>query len=125
MKTPGSSYSSAPRTRNSRESSVLPQPAPPHTSGGRPRGSPPLVISSSPGMPVGALASGRLGGCRPFPARFGGAALRRRTGGVVNGLSEGVREQGRECSPLGGGGRALRWGGGEAPCRPLESFLGL
>ena len=55
MKTPGSPNSAAPRTRNSMPKSVLPQPAPPQTSVGRPRGSPPPVISSRPGMPVGRL----------------------------------------------------------------------
>jgi len=35
--------------------SVFPQPALPHTSVGLPRGKPPCVISSKPGMPVGAL----------------------------------------------------------------------
>ena len=53
MKTPGSPYSVAPRTRNSIASNVLPQPAPPQTSVGRPVGNPPPVISSSPRMPVG------------------------------------------------------------------------
>ena len=57
MNTPGSPNSMAPRTRNSIASSVLPQPAPPQTSVGRPRGKPPPVISSSPWMPVGALGS--------------------------------------------------------------------
>src|ERR1700682_1137600 len=52
MKTPGSPYSVAPRTRNSIASNVLPQPAPPQTSVGRPVGNPPPVISSSPRMPV-------------------------------------------------------------------------
>ena len=36
-------------------SSVLPQPAPPQTRVGRPRGRPPSVISSSPWIPVGHL----------------------------------------------------------------------
>ena len=40
-------------TRNVMPSSVLPEPGPPLTSVGRPAGSPPLVISSRPGMPVG------------------------------------------------------------------------
>src|SRR4051812_37913272 len=35
---------------------VLPQPGPPHTSVGRPRGKPPPVTSSRPWMPVGHLA---------------------------------------------------------------------
>ena len=56
---PGSPYCVAPRTRNSSPSTVLPQPAPPQISVGRPRGSPPEVSSSSPAMPVGALAIGR------------------------------------------------------------------
>src|SRR5271156_1853636 len=55
MKTPGSSNCTAPRMRNSAASSVLPQPAPPQTSVGRPRGSPPPVISSRPWIPVGHL----------------------------------------------------------------------
>jgi hypothetical protein len=38
---------------------VLPQPALPQTSVGRPRGSPPAVISSSPCIPVGALGKAR------------------------------------------------------------------
>ena len=37
--------------------SVLPLPAPPQTSVGRPRGTPPNVISSRPVMPVGAFDS--------------------------------------------------------------------
>ena len=49
---------SAPWTRNSRPNSVLPHPGPPHTSVGRPSGSPPPVISSKPSMPVGTLARG-------------------------------------------------------------------
>ena len=53
MKTPGSPYSMAPCTRNSIASNVLPQPAPPQTSVGRPAGNPPPVISSSPRIPVG------------------------------------------------------------------------
>jgi len=48
MKTPGSPYWVAPRTRNSMARRVLPAPALPHTRVGRPRGSPPPVISSSP-----------------------------------------------------------------------------
>ena len=35
---------------------VFPHPALPHTSVGRPRGSPPRVISSNPSIPVGDLA---------------------------------------------------------------------
>ena len=42
---------------NSIARSVLPQPAPPHKSVGRPLGNPPPVISSSPGTPVGALGN--------------------------------------------------------------------
>src|SRR3712207_2273871 len=38
--------------------SVLPQPAPPQTSVGRPFGRPPWVISSKPPIPVGALGRG-------------------------------------------------------------------
>ena len=37
--------------------SVLPQPAAPHSSVGRPRGNPPDVTSSRPVMPVGDLTS--------------------------------------------------------------------
>ncbi len=48
MKTPGSSNSVAPRTRNSMPSNVLPQPALPQTKVGLPCGRPPPVISSSP-----------------------------------------------------------------------------
>jgi hypothetical protein len=55
MKTPGSSYKVAPRTRNSMPKSVLPAPALPHTSVGRPDGSPPSVISSKPEIPVGSF----------------------------------------------------------------------
>src|SRR5688572_15985422 len=43
-------------------SKVLPQPALPQTSVGRPRGRPPPVISSSPSMPVVALGRERLFG---------------------------------------------------------------
>lgn len=42
------------------ESKVLPHPALPHMSVGRPRGKPPPVISSSPWIPVGALGNSRL-----------------------------------------------------------------
>ena len=55
MKTPGSPCSRAPRTRNSIANSVFPQPAEPATSVGRPRGSPPPVISSRPRIPLGHL----------------------------------------------------------------------
>src|ERR1700722_5265079 len=55
MKTPGSSYSVAPRTRNSIANKVLPQPAPPQTRVGRSAGNPPPVISSSPRIPLRAL----------------------------------------------------------------------
>src|SRR5689334_191082 len=64
--------------------SVLPQPAPPHTRVGRPRGSPPLVISSSPGIPVGAFGNARLAGWLPFPAGFGDSRWRRRTVAVMH-----------------------------------------
>ena len=37
--------------------SVLPHPGPPHTSVGRPSGSPPPVISSKPSIPVATFAS--------------------------------------------------------------------
>jgi hypothetical protein len=43
---------------NSAASIVLPQPGPPVTSDGRPRGRPPPVISSSPSIPLGAFATG-------------------------------------------------------------------
>ena len=45
----------APLTRKLMPSRVLPEPGPPQTSVGRPAGKPPWVISSRPGMPVGAL----------------------------------------------------------------------
>ncbi len=61
MNTPGSSNSSAPRSRNSMASSVLPQPAAPQTRVGRPRGRPPNVISSRPAIPVGAFANAPRG----------------------------------------------------------------
>ncbi len=51
--TPGSPYSRIPVTRKVIPSSVLPAPALPATSVTRPSGSPPPVIWSSPGMPVG------------------------------------------------------------------------
>ena len=59
MNTPGSPNCVAPRTRNSMASIVLPHPAAPQTSVGRPAGSPPPVISSRPSMPVGAFEKGR------------------------------------------------------------------
>ena len=53
---------SAPLTRKLMPSRVLPEPGPPQTSVGRPAGRPPWVISSRPGMPVGALRrAGREG----------------------------------------------------------------
>src|ERR1044071_10124072 len=55
MNTPGSPTWTAPRTRNPAANSVLPHPAPPQTSVGRPCGKPPPVISSRPWMPVGHL----------------------------------------------------------------------
>jgi hypothetical protein len=67
MKTPGSPNSVIPRNRNSIASSVLPHPAGPHTSVGRPCGSPPPVTSSSPLMPVAALRR-----AASFGARCGG-----------------------------------------------------
>ena len=57
MNTPGSSNSSAPRTRNSSASTVLPQLALPQTSVGRFFGNPPPVISSRPLMPVAAFSA--------------------------------------------------------------------
>src|ERR1051326_4464008 len=48
----------APRNRNSMAKSVLPAPALPQMSVGRPAGRPPPVISSKPGMPVSSF-------CRP------------------------------------------------------------
>src|SRR5579864_3517592 len=71
MSTPGSSKHSAPLIRKLVANSVLPEPAPPQTRVGRPRGNPPLVISSSPGIPVGDFATVRSaalvlnGGCIP------------------------------------------------------------
>src|SRR5438309_4468250 len=50
----------APRTRNSIESRVLPQPALPQTRVGLPRGRPPPVISSRPWIPVGAFGNKRF-----------------------------------------------------------------
>src|SRR5512140_2745772 len=63
MKTPRSPKSLAPRTMNSMARSVLPHPALPQTSVGRPRGRPPSVISSSPRIPVlhFGICSKRLG----------------------------------------------------------------
>src|SRR5678816_4232374 len=55
MKTPGSLKSVAPRTRNSMAKSVLPAPALPQISVGRPAGKPPRVISSKPEIPVRSL----------------------------------------------------------------------
>jgi hypothetical protein len=52
MITPGSPKSTAPLTINSMANSVLPAPALPHISVERPWGSPPLVISSRPFIPV-------------------------------------------------------------------------
>ncbi len=69
--TPGSSYSTAPRTMNSAASIVLPQPAAPQTRVGRPWGRPPSVISSSPRMPVGVLRN-CWGGGAVFVDRFWG-----------------------------------------------------
>ena len=57
MNMPGSPYRVAPLTRNVIANSVLPHPAAPHTSDGRPAGKPPSVISSKPAMPVGAFGS--------------------------------------------------------------------
>src|SRR4051794_6402601 len=54
----------APRTRNSIAKSVLPHPAPPQISVGRPRGRPPSVTSSRPRMPDGTLASWALAAAR-------------------------------------------------------------
>src|SRR3979490_1566288 len=74
IKTPGSLKCVAPLTRNSMASSVLPHPAFPHTSVGRPDGKPPRVISSRPltpvrdllipcGLPFGRLAVRLIGAC--------------------------------------------------------------
>ena len=77
MKAPGSPNCVAPRTRNSIASSVLPQPGPPHTSVGRPFGSPPPVISSRPSIPVGAFGSARAAVCGSiFICVFGMVVLR-------------------------------------------------
>ena len=59
-RTPGSSNSCAPRTRNSSPNNVLHEPGPPVTRVARPCGSPPPVSSSKPRMPVGALANADL-----------------------------------------------------------------
>ena len=56
MNTPRSPNSVAPRTKNSVARRVFPDPAAPQTKVGRPLGSPPPVISSSPVMPVAAFA---------------------------------------------------------------------
>src|SRR6266404_2056291 len=67
ISTPGSLYSVAPRTRNSTANIVLPQPGPPHTIVGRPFGTPPLVTSSKPAIPVRAFSSrSALAGAWPF-----------------------------------------------------------
>src|SRR6185295_8547985 len=71
MNTPGSPCSTAPRTRNSIANRVLPQPALPHTSVGRPFGSPPPVLSSKQTIPVATFGSvpdglGCLGLVRAF-----------------------------------------------------------
>ena len=65
MNTPGSLYRRAPLIKNSIPRIVLPLPGPPQTSVGRPRGSPPPVISSRPWIPVGDLGTklGRAGCC--------------------------------------------------------------
>src|SRR5882724_9773505 len=60
IRTPGSLNSVAPRTRNSTPNMLLPHPALPQTSVGRPFGKPPSVISSNPSMPVGDLGNNRL-----------------------------------------------------------------
>ncbi len=52
---PGSPYISAPFTRKFMATTVLPLPADPANRETRPLGSPPLVISSKPRMPVGAF----------------------------------------------------------------------
>jgi hypothetical protein len=57
MKTPASPNWVAPLTRKVMAMRVLPQPADPHSSVGRPMGSPPRVISSRPLIPVGAFSS--------------------------------------------------------------------
>jgi hypothetical protein len=48
----------------------LPQPAPPQTSVGLPRGNPPPVISSSPWMPVGHLGKSVFGALDLEPLVF-------------------------------------------------------
>lgn len=57
MNTPGSLNFTAPFTRNVMANRVLPQPAAPQTSDGRPAGKPPSVTSSKPVIPVGAFNS--------------------------------------------------------------------
>src|SRR5579871_3027589 len=57
MATPGSPNCVAPRTRNCMASRVLPDPAPPATSDVRPLGTPPMVMRSSPAIPVGHLGT--------------------------------------------------------------------
>src|SRR5258708_33281479 len=77
IRTPGSLYSRAPRTRNSIPSMVLPQPGPPQTMVVRPLGRPPPVISSSPGMPVGDFSRGSNSrtGAETAAGDFGAFAL--------------------------------------------------
>src|SRR5262245_48367156 len=55
MNTPGSPNFTAPWTRKLMAKRVLPQPAPPQMSVGRPVGRPPAVIWSKPSIPVGDL----------------------------------------------------------------------
>src|SRR4051812_34537242 len=82
MNTPFSPCS-MPWTRNSVASSVLPHPAAPATSVVRSRGSPPLVMTSRPSMPVGQCWS-------PFRAVRRGATLRK-TSGSLRGHRRGGR----------------------------------
>lgn len=58
-KIPLSPWARAPLTSVCSARMVLPQPAPPKSIVVRPRGRPPRVAASSPGMPVGALFKGR------------------------------------------------------------------
>ena len=80
-KSPGSPIF-APCVRKARAKSVLPHPGPPHTSVGRPSGTPPSVISSNPSMPVGTLRSAG-------PGRVEERTFRRRTVRVAMSLQIG------------------------------------
>src|SRR3954447_9238161 len=70
MSTAGSAYCCAPFAGKLTPNKVFPEPGPPATRVGLPCGSPPCVMSSSPGIPVGAFCNSERSNLLVVIARF-------------------------------------------------------